>query len=238
MPNPKIIIAIDGHSSTGKSTFAKMIAAKLSYVYIDTGALYRAVTFFAMEKGFIAADKKENPKISIDTTALIMALPNCNIEFKANANGKNRTFLNKKDIEKDIRTMKVSNNVSPIATIPEVRNYINILLHKMGEQKGIVMDGRDIGTAVFPNAELKIFMTASAKIRAKRRFKELQSINPNISFKTVLKNIEERDYIDSHRATAPLVRAKDSLLLDNSYMTIDDQLNWFEEIMKKYLKYE
>lgn len=225
MENSKIIIAVDGHSSTGKSSFAKVIASKLGYIYVDTGALYRAVTYFAYYNGFI--DKK----CKIDKEGLKKTLGKNNITFRPGVDGKSETYLNNANIEKQIRTLEISNKVSHISALPFVRVFVDKLLHKLGEAKGVVMDGRDIGTAVFPQAELKIFMTASAEIRAKRRFKEIQEAGGKESYDDVLKNLKERDYIDEHRNVAPLRKADDAILLDNSNMTIPEQFIWLDQIL-------
>jgi CMP/dCMP kinase len=228
MLNHKIIIAIDGHSSTGKSTYAKMIASKIGYIYIDTGALYRAVTLYAIENELIS---KNN---TIDEEKLQKSLENLSVNFKTTGrNGKSETYLNEKNVEKEIRTLKVSNKVSYIAAIPFVREFVDRRLREIGKNKGVVMDGRDIGTAVFPQAELKIFMTADPKIRAERRLNEMVEKGENPQYDEVLKNIIERDYIDEHRDTAPLRRASDAILLDNSYMTLDKQMEWFLNILSK-----
>lgn len=226
MENSKIIIAIDGHSSTGKSSFAKLVASKLGYIHIDTGALYRAVTYFAYTNGFI------NNRAKIDRTGLKATLKYNTIEFKSNSIGKSETYLNGNNIEKQIRTLEISNKVSPIAALPFVREYVDNILHKLGEKKGIVMDGRDIGSTVFPNAELKIFMTASAQIRTERRLKELKEKGEKANFESVLKNIIERDNLDATRAIAPLIKADDALLLDNSTLSIPDELKWLGEVLK------
>lgn len=218
----KITIALDGFSSTGKSTLAKELAAHLGYVYVDTGAMYRAVTLFAMQEGIIDAAHFEVEK-------LIQSLPDVRLEFVFNPSlGFAEMFLNGQNVERQIRTLEVSNKVSLIAEISEVRAKLVQQQQEMGEQKGIVMDGRDIGTVVFPNAELKIFMTASAQTRAQRRFDELVAKGDAVTFEDVLKNVEERDYIDTHRDDSPLVKAADALLLDNSNMTKVEQ---FERVL-------
>ena len=223
MNQKKIVIAIDGFSSTGKSTVAKQIAKHLSYVYIDSGAMYRAVTYFAMTQGFI--DKE---KFNIED--LILNLKNIDISFKFNKNlGFAEVYLNGENIEKQIRTLEVSNFVSIVSAIPEVRQQLVLQQQKMGIEKGIVMDGRDIGTVVFPKAELKLFMTASANTRALRRFKELQSKGDNVLYEDVLKNVQERDYIDSTRDDSPLYKADDAIEIDNSIMSLDEQ---FTSILK------
>ena len=219
----KIIIAIDGFSSTGKSTLAKELAKHLGYVYVDTGAMYRAVAFFAMQNGYIG-------KEFFDVQSLINSLPSIKLVFKFNPDlGFAEMYLNDVNVEKEIRTIEVSNYVSKVAEIPEVRSKLVEQQKEMGKAKGIVMDGRDIGTVVFPYAELKIFMNASAHTRAERRFKELKEKGDIVSFDEVLKNIEERDYIDTHRDDSPLVKAKDALEFDNSNISKQEQ---FEKVLK------
>lgn len=220
----KIIIAIDGFSSTGKSTLAKELAKHLGYVYVDTGAMYRAVAFFAMQNGYIG-------KEFFDIESLINSLPYIKLVFKFNTDlGFAEMFLNETNVEQEIRTLEVSNYVSKVAEIPEVRAKLVEQQQEMGKNKGIVMDGRDIGTVVFPEAELKIFMNASAHTRAQRRFKELKEKGDTVSsFEDVLKNIEERDYIDTHRDDSPLVKAKDALEFDNSNITKQEQ---FQKVLK------
>lgn len=221
--NKKITIAIDGFSSTGKSTLAKELAKHLGYVYVDTGAMYRAVAFFAMQKGFIRKD-------FFDKEALIESLPNIKLDFKFNSDlGFAEMYLNGINVEKEIRTIEVSNFVSLIAEISEVRTKLVEQQQEMGKNKGIVMDGRDIGTIVFPDADLKIFMTASPMTRAERRYKELQKKGDNVTFDAVLKNVEERDYIDTHRDDSPLVKASDAIEFDNSNVTKQEQ---FEKVLK------
>lgn len=227
MQTNKIIIAIDGHSSCGKSTLSKQLAQKLKYNYIDTGAMYRAVTLYALRNKLIIN------KIA-DKNALINAMPGINISFVYNEKeGKSDTLLNGENIENEIRNFTVSENVSPIATIKEVRKTMVAMQQKMGTQKGIVMDGRDIGTVVFPNAELKIFMTASDKVRAQRRYDELSAKGLKVSFSSVLNNIKERDQIDSTREESPLQKAPDALVLDNSCLTREEQLNWVLQKVKE-----
>lgn len=212
-----ITIAIDGFSSTGKSTLAKQLAKHLGYIFVDTGAMYRAVTLFSMQNGYISADY-------FDKETLINSLPNIKLHFEFNAElGYAEMFLNNVNVEKEIRTIEVSNFVSKIAEVSQVRAKLVEQQQEMGKNKGIVMDGRDIGTVVFPDAELKIFMTASAETRAQRRFDELQAKGDNVSFEDVLKNVQERDYIDSHRADSPLVIADDAIEIDNSYLTREEQ---------------
>jgi cytidylate kinase len=213
----KITIAIDGFSSTGKSTLAKQLAKHLGYVYVDTGAMYRAVTFFAMQNGYINAD-------SFDKQSLINSLPFIKLQFKFNSDlGFAEMYLNDVNVETEIRTIEVSNFVSKVAEISEVRAKLVEQQKEMGKDKGIVMDGRDIGTVVFPDAELKIFMTASATTRAQRRFDELQQKGDDVSYEAVLKNVEERDYIDTHRVDSPLVKADDAIEIDNSYLNREEQ---------------
>lgn len=217
----KIIVAIDGHSSCGKSTMAKQLAKKVGYIYVDTGAMYRAVTLFAMQNGII--DNNGN----IDVEQLKTAINDINITFKLySATSLPETFLNDQCVEREIRSIKVSQNVSNIAALGFVREQMVAQQQRMGKDKGIVMDGRDIGTAVFPQAELKIFVTASANVRAQRRYDELKQKGMEADFDEILKNVVERDYIDTHREINPLTQAADALLLDNSNMTIDEQNEW------------
>ena len=213
----QITIAIDGFSSTGKSTLAKQLAKHLGYIYVDTGAMYRAVTYFAMQNGYIDAN-------FFDKDTLINSLPSIQLHFEYNATlGFAEMFLNNVNVETEIRTIEVSNFVSKVAEVSEVRAKLVEQQQAMGEGKGIVMDGRDIGTVVFPAAELKVFMTASAQTRAQRRFDELQAKGQQVSYEEVLKNVEDRDYIDTHREDSPLRKAKDAIELDNSYLTRDEQ---------------
>ena len=215
----KITIAIDGYSSTGKSTLAKQLAKHFGYVYVDTGAMYRAVTYFAMQNGYINAE-------SFDKQTLITALPALQLEFHFNAElGFAEMYLNGTNVEHEIRTIEVSNFVSKIAEVSEVRAKLVEQQQQMGKGKGIVMDGRDIGTVVFPKSELKIFMTASSETRAQRRFDELQSKGQNVPYEDVLKNVQERDYIDTHRDDSPLVIAEDAIEIDNSYLSIEEQFD-------------
>lgn len=217
----KIVIAIDGHSSCGKSTMAKQLAREVGYIYVDSGAMYRAVTLFALRAGLFEADG------SIRIDRLRSRMSEVNVEFRPDSTtGLPRTFLNGEDVEDVIRTLEVSDHVSPIATLDFVREAMTTLQQKMGEAKGIVMDGRDIGTAVFPNAELKIFLTASASVRAQRRYEELKTKGMPADFDEILRNVEERDYIDSHREINPLRQAPDALVLDNSDLTIEEQGEW------------
>ncbi|MBR2630849.1 MAG: (d)CMP kinase [Bacteroidaceae bacterium] len=235
----KIIIAIDGHSSCGKSTMAKQLAKQIGYVYVDTGAMYRAVTLYAMRNGMF-------PDEGIREGELEKAVKNGDIQisFKFNPNtGRPDTYLNNEKVEDEIRQMAVSNRVSRIAALPFVRALLTEQQQAMGKEKGIVMDGRDIGTAVFPQAELKIFVTASAKVRAQRRYDELmnkaksEEEKAKLNFEEILKNVEERDYLDSHRESSPLRQAEDAVVLDNSEMTIEEQNVWlmgkFQEKLNK-----
>jgi cytidylate kinase len=215
----KITIAIDGFSSTGKSTVAKQLAKALGYIYVDTGAMYRAVTFYAMDKGLINES-------DFNVEALIYQLPKISISFKFNeALGFAEVYLNGKNIEKKIRRLEVSSFVSKVAAISEVRQKLVEQQQKMGQDKGVVMDGRDIGTVVFPEAELKLFMTASAETRAERRYQELLERGEQVSYEDVLANVQERDHIDSTREDSPLTKAKDAIEIDNSNMTLDEQFN-------------
>ena len=222
---PDIIIAVDGYSSTGKSSFAKLLAKEFSFLYLDSGALYRGVTLFAQENGFISADN------SIDVPALEKGMESLDLHF-LNVDGKNVLFSGERNIEKEIRSMKVSSQVSPIAAVPEVRVFVDRKLREAGAAKCVVMDGRDIGTTVFPNAEIKLFMTASAEVRARRRFDELQAKGENPQMEEVMKNLQERDYIDSHRAVSPLVQAPDAFVLDNSDMTFAEELAWVRGVIQ------
>lgn len=215
----KIVIAIDGHSSCGKSTMAKALARKIGYVYIDSGAMYRAATLFALREGMIRDGK-------VDEDALRRRLDDIHIDFRLNAEELPETYLNGENVERQIRTMEVSNAVSPVSAIPFVRKAMVAQQQAMGERKGIVMDGRDIGTTVFPNAELKIFVTASPEVRAQRRVDELRAKGETVSFEEVLANVRTRDHIDQTRAESPLRQADDALLLDNSHLTLAEQDAW------------
>ncbi|WP_077196366.1 (d)CMP kinase [Prevotella ihumii] len=224
----KIIIAIDGHSSCGKSTMAKDLAREIGYIYVDTGAMYRSVTLYAMRNGLFNEDG------SIKLDELEASIKDINIGFQLNQEtSKPDTYLNDENVEQAIRTMEVSAHVSPIAAVPFVRTALVAQQQKMGEAKGIVMDGRDIGTVVFPNAELKVFVTASAEVRARRRYDELCAKGMEANFADILKNVEERDYIDSHRETSPLRQADDAIVLDNSNVTIAEQKEW---LLNQYLR--
>ena len=217
----KITIAIDGHSSCGKSTMAKDLAREVGYVYVDTGAMYRSVTLYALRHGLFREDG------SVNTDALEQQMADIRISFKFNPEtGRPDTYLNGECVEKEIRSLEVSNHVSPIAAIPFVRTAMVAQQQQMGKDKGVVMDGRDIGTTVFPDAELKVFVTATAKVRAQRRYDELKAKGMPADFDDILKNVEERDYLDSHREVSPLRKADDALLLDNSEMTIPEQKEW------------
>ncbi len=220
MQIPDIIIAIDGYSSTGKSSFAKIIANEFSFLYLDSGALYRGVTLFAMEQGFI------NDECKIDVPGLEKALEDLDIHF-----GNEGTYIGDRCIEKEIRSLAIADKVSPIATVPQVREFVDRKLREFGKKKRIVMDGRDIGTTVFPDAELKIFMTASPEIRAERRAAEMRAKGEDVKVEDVMKNLLERDYIDSHREASPLSKADDAIVLDNSKMTMTDQMVWLKEII-------
>ena len=224
----KIIIAIDGHSSTGKSTLAKQLAKALDYIYVDSGAMYRAVTLYALEQGFISDEK-------FDPNALISNIENVNIEFKKEGNNPTVLYLNNKEVSSKIRGMEVSNLVSKVAALPQVRQCLVKEQRKMGQNKGIVMDGRDIGTVVFPEAELKIFMTASAQTRTQRRFDELTAKGEQVDFDEVYENITSRDYKDSTRADSPLTQAKDARVLDNTNLTQSQQykivMDWIKDLI-------
>ena len=226
-----IIIAIDGYSSTGKSTFATDVARELGYIYIDTGALYRAITLLAERYSLI------DPNNVIDEAGLKELLYSDSrpqITFRT-VGEKNdcHTFIAEEDVEDEIRSLKVSDRVCYIAAIPIVREFVDQILRKLGKSKGVVMDGRDIGTAVFPDAELKIFMTASDQVRARRRLDQMISKGEQATMEDVLRNLRERDYIDTHREVHPLTKADDAILLDNSDMTVEDQLVWIKEILKQ-----
>lgn len=224
----KITIAIDGFSSCGKSTMAKDLARKLGYIYVDTGAMYRAVTLYAMRHLLFNEDG------SVKEKELEAEMPNINISFQPNAEtGRPDTLLNGEVVEREIRTLEVSNHVSPIAAIPFVRKALVKQQQAMGRNKGVVMDGRDIGTVVFPDAELKIFVTASPEVRAQRRFDELKAKGMPADYDEILKNVNQRDEIDTHRAVSPLRKADDALLLDNSNLTIEQQNKWLMDQVNK-----
>lgn len=222
----KIIVAIDGYSSCGKSTMAKDLAREIGYIYVDTGAMYRAVTLYALRNGMFRPDG------TIKEAELESCMGNIGISFRLNpGTGRPDTYLNGECVEQEIRSMEVSAHVSPVAALSFVRRALVAQQQAMGREKGIVMDGRDIGTAVFPDAELKVFVTASAEVRAQRRYDELKAKGMEADFDSILKNVQERDYIDSHRAVNPLRRADDALELDNSNMTIEEQKAW---LLQKY----
>jgi len=226
----KIVIAIDGFSSCGKSTFAKAIAKRLGYLYIDSGAMYRAVTLELLRRGLI----KDGV---VDTSALKSILREIYITFSYDsAQSVYLTTLNGEVVEEEIRSPQVANHVSIVAAIPDVRTRLVELQRELGKQKGIVMDGRDIGTVVFPNAELKIFMTADPLVRAQRRLKELQEKGLNLTFDEVLKNIEERDFIDQNRDVAPLRKADDAVVLDNTNLTVEEQMEWVEGLVSRLIR--
>lgn len=222
MQIPDIIIAIDGYSSTGKSSFAKIVANEFSFLYLDSGALYRGVTLFAIENGFISED------CTIDVPGLDKAMETLDLHF-----GPLGTYIGDRCIEKEIRSLAVADKVSPIATVAEVRSFVDKKLREFGKKKRIVMDGRDIGTTVFPEAEIKIFMVADPMIRAERRAAEMRAKGEDVNIDDVLRNLQERDYIDSHREVSPLTQAEDAIVLDNSHMTIQDQVAWLKEIISE-----
>ena len=222
MQIPDIIIAIDGYSSTGKSSFAKIIAKEFSFLYLDSGALYRGVTLFAIENGYISDDCK------IDVPGLDKAIAGLDLHF-----GEGGTYIGERCIEKEIRSLEVAGKVSPIATVAEVRRFVDMKLREFGKARRVVMDGRDIGTTVFPDAELKIFMTADPMIRAERRAAEMRAKGDQVKIEDVLKNLQERDYIDSHREVSPLTQAADAIVLDNSHMTMDDQMVWIRDVISE-----
>lgn len=220
----KIIVAIDGYSSSGKSTMARELAKRVGYVYVDSGAMYRAVTLYAIRHDMVTPDKK------VKTEELIAALPDIHISFQAvGADGIQHTLLNGEDVEKFIRDMEVSNMVSPVAVIPEVRQRLTALQQEFGIHKGIIMDGRDIGTTVFPDAELKVFVCASPEERARRRYKELLEKGEDVEYDEVYKNVVERDRIDTTREVSPLRKASDAIELDNGDMTPSEQMDWLLE---------
>ena len=222
MDNKRIIIALDGHSSCGKSTFAKAIAARLGYIFIDTGAMYRAVALYAMEHGAIESG-------IVDEDRIVAMLNEINIDFRFNPErGASDTYVNGDLVEGKIRTIEVSNCVSAVSSIAQVREKLVKMQQKMGERKGVVMDGRDIGTVVFPDAELKIYMTADARVRAERRYKELTAKGDKVSFEEIYENVVSRDRADMSRAISPLRKADDAIVLDNSTMSVEEQMAWFD----------
>lgn len=222
MQIPDIIIAIDGCSSTGKSSFAKIIANEFSFLYLDSGALYRGVTLFAMENGYIADDN------TINMPELQKGLSQLDLHF-----GENGTYIGDRCIEEEIRSLAVAGKVSPIATLAQVREYVDRKLREFGKNKRVVMDGRDIGTTVFPDAELKIFMTANPQVRAQRRADEMRAKGMDVNLQEVMDNLLERDRIDSTREVSPLTQAPDAIVLDNSYMTMEQQLEWLKKLISE-----
>ena len=226
----KIVIAIDGFSSCGKSTFAKAISARLGYIFIDTGAMYRAVTLYALGQGAIVDGK-------VDEAAVVALLPEVNITFKFNAErGASDVYVNGELAEGKIRTIEVSNCVSSVSSIREVREKLVAMQQQMGRERGVVMDGRDIGTVVFPDAELKIFMTAEPKVRAERRYAELTAKGDKVTMEEILENVISRDKADMERAISPLRQAEDAVVLDNSYMSVEEQMAWFMERYEQIVK--
>lgn len=226
MERTKVTIAIDGCSSTGKSSFAKRIARAYGLLYLDSGALYRAVTLFAMENGFLHAG-------TLDESGLAGFLDDLNLHFATTADGSCHTFMGGRDVEGDIRTMAVSSNVSIVAAAATVRRYVDSILHELGRRGGVIMDGRDIGTTVLPDADLKIFMTADVAVRAQRRLAEMEAKGEKCSLEDVMRNLQERDRIDSSREISPLSKAEDAIVLDNTTLTFDDQMEWVGRILKE-----
>ncbi len=220
MKVPDITIAVDGYSSTGKSTFAKMVAKRFGFLYLDSGAMYRGVTLFAQEEGYITED-------NVISDSLKEALKGLDLHF-----GPEGTYIGERCIESGIRSMKVSSQVSPIATVPYIREYVDERLHRFAAGGRVVMDGRDIGTTVFPDAQLKIFMTATVDVRAQRRYDEMKSKGQEADYEQIKRNLQERDYIDSHRETSPLKRAEDSFEMDNSEMTLHEEFVWIEGLIQ------
>lgn len=229
MADKKIIIAIDGYSSSGKSTMARKLASDIGYRYIDSGAMYRAVALYALDNGMT------DSRGDINAEALCKALPEIKIDFKPCADGRQHTTLNGRDVEDEIRQLRVSNAVSPVAALPPVRRALTEMQRRLGQTKGIVMDGRDIGTTVFPDAELKIFVNASAETRARRRFMEMNAKGENVNYEDVLANVVHRDHLDETRAESPLRRADDAIDLDNSNMTPDQQDLWLREQFERVI---
>ena len=223
MDNKRIIIALDGHSSCGKSTFAKAIASRLGYIFIDTGAMYRAVALYAMEHGAIESG-------IVDEDKIVAMLGDINIDFRFNPErGASDIYVNGDLVEGKIRTIEVSNCVSAVSSIAAVREKLVKMQQTMGQRKGVVMDGRDIGTVVFPEAELKIYMTADPRVRAERRYKELTAKGDNVSFEEIYENVVSRDKADMSRAISPLRKADDAIVLDNSHMSVEEQMAWFDK---------
>ena len=227
----KITIAIDGYSSCGKSTMAKQLAKSIGYIYVDSGAMYRAVTLLALRHRLFTQDGQ------LDTDALSCMLSKTDISFRLNTEtGAPETYLNGENVEKDIRTMEVSSHVSVVAALPFVREYLVKRQQRMGQEKGIIMDGRDIGTTVFPDAEMKVFVTASPEIRARRRYDELKAKGQEAPMEEILRNVKERDYIDSHREVSPLRQADDAVVLDNSSLSREEQLVWLMDLYAERAK--
>ncbi len=225
----KIIIAIDGFSSCGKSTFAKAIAARLGYIFIDTGAMYRAVTLYALEHGAVKMGE-------VDPSAVVALLPEIEISFKFNSErGASDVYVNGEQVEQKIRSIEVSNLVSKISSIAEVREKLVSMQQDMGRKRGVVMDGRDIGTVVFPDAELKIYMTADAKVRAQRRYDELTAKGDQVTLEEILENVISRDHADMNREISPLRQAEDAIVLDNSQMSVEEQMAWFMERYEEFI---
>jgi len=220
---PDIIIAVDGYSATGKSSVAKLVAKQFGFLYLDSGALYRGVTLYALENGLI------DPKKGIDEAALQQALGHLDLTFHAGGGG---TYMGGRRIEEEIRTLEVSSWVSPVSAIPFVRKYVDERLHVLARHGRVIMDGRDIGTTVFPDADIKVFKVASDEIRAKRRYNELVAKGETPTMEAVLKNLKERDYIDSHRETSPLRRAEDAFVMDDTDMTLHEEVVWFEGLIR------
>ncbi|MDE5774370.1 MAG: (d)CMP kinase [Muribaculaceae bacterium] len=223
----KIVIAVDGYSSSGKSTMARELAHKIGYVYVDSGAMYRAVTLYALRHGLASAES------GVYVEGLIRALPLIHISFSVEADGSQHTMLNGEDVEREIRGMEVSGLVSPVAVIPEVRHALVAMQQAYGHDKGIVMDGRDIGTTVFPDAEMKVFVEASPEVRAERRVLELRAKGADVDYDSVIANIRERDRIDTTRAESPLRMAEDAVLLNNDNMTREEQMEWMLNLYKE-----
>ncbi len=229
---PDIIIAVDGFSATGKSTFAKMVAKEFDFLYLDSGAMYRGVTLHAMESGMVAEDG------TIDENALQAVIEDLDLHFR-NEEGNTKLFLGERCIETEIRTLAVSSYVSPVSAIPFVRNYVDTRLRAFSEGGRVIMDGRDIGTTVFPNAELKVFMVADEQVRAQRRYDEMVAKGDTPVFEDIVRNLAERDYIDSHRETSPLRQPEDAYVMDNTHMTLHEELVWCLGVIQgKFLLYE
>lgn len=228
MEKKGLIIAIDGHSSTGKSTFAKAVAAEYGLIYVDTGALYRGVTLIAIREGIIESSG------SVNINSLTESLSNKNLIFLPTGPGKSsELYIDGENVEKEIRSLEVASKVSIIAALPAVRDFVDSILREYGKKRGVVMDGRDIGTVVFPDADLKIFMTAQQQIRASRRYNQIINSGVEANYEEVLKNLADRDFLDENRETAPLKKAKDAVILDNSHMTEEDQLKWIKKIISE-----